>query len=59
MPSGFGLKLMPLPLRGRFRNASIRSSSAAQILDTSLREIPSIPRARTRSSTFRVLTPCT
>ncbi len=44
---------------GRLRNASTSASSAAQIRDTSLLLMPSMPRARTRSSTRLVDTPDT
>jgi hypothetical protein len=44
---------------GRPRKVLTCSSSDLQILETSERLIPSIPSARTRSSTLRVDTPLT
>ena len=47
------------PFSDRPRNAATSSSRSAQIRDTSDLEMPvSTPRALTRSSTFRVETPC-
>jgi hypothetical protein len=42
---------------GRFRKASTSVPSSLQIRDTSLLEMPSMPKARTRSSTLRVEMP--
>jgi hypothetical protein len=47
------------PSRRRVRNRSTSASSSAQSRLTWLREIPSSPSARTRSSTRRVETPWT
>jgi hypothetical protein len=54
-----GLREREMSEETRERNVSTSASSAAEIRLTSLRLIEAMPRASTRSSTRRVLTPST